>query len=307
MKMRRLLSCMMALLLAVSMPLTALADDWYLDEGDITVSASESGQTVSQGSTTQNDNAPVISQSRPESSSSGNSGSGSSANTDSAPTGNTDSAPTDNSNSTPHTITITADKNATANVTLNGVNINADGAAIQTSGEGNVVIELDGENKVQSGYQHAGVEKQNSGNLTITDKNETVGSLEANGGYLGSGIGGGNNGDGTDITITDGKVTANGGALGSGIGGGSNGDGTSITITGGTVQAYGGKGGAGIGGGDNGDGCDITISGGSVTAVGGAPKNDDGTDNVYESGAGIGGGAYGSGDNITIKNNSKIF
>ena len=34
MKMRRLCSCIMALLLAVSMPLTALAEDWYLENGD---------------------------------------------------------------------------------------------------------------------------------------------------------------------------------------------------------------------------------------------------------------------------------
>ena len=47
MKMRRLCAYIMALLLAASMPLTAVAEDWYLENGDISVNASESGQTVS--------------------------------------------------------------------------------------------------------------------------------------------------------------------------------------------------------------------------------------------------------------------
>ena len=49
MKPRRILSCMMALLLVISLPVSALADTWYLENGDIAVNATESGQTVSQG------------------------------------------------------------------------------------------------------------------------------------------------------------------------------------------------------------------------------------------------------------------
>lgn len=37
----------MALLLVCSLPVSAFADKWYLDEGSITVNATESGQTVS--------------------------------------------------------------------------------------------------------------------------------------------------------------------------------------------------------------------------------------------------------------------
>ena len=56
----------------------------------------------------------------------------------------------------------------------------------------------------------------------------------------------------------------------------------------GSLKATGGKYGAGIGGGDYGSGKNITITGGTVTARGG------------NQGAGIGGGEYGSGQNITI-------
>lgn len=315
MKMRRLCAYIMALFLVVSMPLRAFANPWYLDEGDITVSANQSGQTVSQGQQQDvPDSAPVISQSRPASDPSGNSGSGSSGsagsgsseNTDSAPTENPDSAPTDNSNSTPHTITITADAGSTANVTLDGVNINSDGAAILTSGGGNVTIELDGENQVQSGYQHAGVEKQNSGNLTITDDSGSDGSLTANGGDGGAGIGGKIESGASDITISDGTVTATGGEGGAGIGGGAQGgNGSNITISGGTVEAYGGTDAAGIGGGYRGNGSNITISGGTTTATGGDPQETSG-DKAVGGGAGIGGGAYGEGNNITIKYNAQV-
>ena len=366
MKMRRLCAYIMALLLAVSMPLTALAEDWYLDEGNISVNASESGQTVSQGQQQDiPDSAPVISQSRPASGSSGNSGSGSSGsggsgssgnsgsgssgsaesgssgNTDAAPTGNPDSAPTDNSNSTPHTITINAAPGTTANVTLDGVKINAGGAAIQTSGGGNVTIELDGKNTVKSGSNHAGVEKNNSGKLTITDDNKTAGSLEATGGEGGgAGIGGGVGSNGSDITISGGTVNANGGTNAAGIGGGAKddaingGNGSNIIISGGTVTANGGEGGAGIGGGKGSNGSDITISGGTVNAKGGTDaagigggSNGNGSnitisgstttatggdaresspDKVVGGGAGIGGGAYGEGNNIAVKYTAQV-
>lgn len=188
MKMRRLLSCMMALLLAVSMPLTAVAEDYDLVIGSVTVNASEGEQTVTQENNPDRQNYA-------------------------------DSSPNISSSSTTsNTVTINADAGSTAKVTLDGVNINSDGAAILTSGGGNVVIELDGENMVQSGDQHAGVEKQNSGKLTITDDNETAGSLEATGGKGGAGIGGKHESDASNITISGGTVKATGGEGGAGIG-----------------------------------------------------------------------------------------
>ena len=66
MKMKRLISGIIALVLIMGMPVSAFAADWYLEEGDITVSADSSGQTVSQGGgAAVADNAPVVRHFRP--------------------------------------------------------------------------------------------------------------------------------------------------------------------------------------------------------------------------------------------------
>ena len=278
--MTRLLSLV---LLGTFIPGFVLADNWYLENGDITVTATEASQTVSQGSTTKPDSAPIISNS----------------------SGGESSASTNN------TVTIKAEGNATANVTLENVNIDTGtrgGAAITTSGEGNVNIELDGTNTVQSGNDHAGVEKKGDGTLTITDENKdgsltatggniTIegGKIEANGGNFGAGIGGGQGGSGSGITIKGGNVTAQSSWSGAGIGGGGGGSGNNITISDGEVTAKGGTFGAGIGGGgDGGGGNNITIDGGKVTAQGG------------NNGAGIGGGFRSNGIGITISGDAQV-
>ena len=247
---------MIALVMSVSLPMTTYAANWYLEDGSVTVNADNSGQTVTQGSTSTPDEAPVITQR------------GSSAETS-------------------NTITINASENATANVTISDVNINTSDAAVFTKGKGNVNIELDGTNTLKSSNWHAGLEKNNDGKLTITDKNEN-GKLIATGSRYGAGIGGGNQRNGSNITITGGEITAIGGYNGAGIGGGDLGGGSNITITGGEITAIGGYSGAGIGGGNYKDGNDINIAGGKVTATGG------------DYGAGIGGGNQGNGKNITI-------
>ena len=165
-------------------------------------------------------------------------------------------------------------------------------AALSVQGDGNVEIELDGDNELKSGTQSAGLEKNSTGTLTLKDDNKEAGSLTATGGFNSAGIGGGYLGDGKNITITGGTVTATGGSSGAGIGGGREGKGENITITGGTVNATGNEDGAGIGGGSSGSGENITITGGEVTASGG--------DNWDDCGAGIGGGNGGVGKNITI-------
>lgn len=204
----------------------------------------------------------------------------------------------------------------------------ADGAAVSVSG--NSSIELDGKNTISSGMGHAGIEKaDDNGTMTIKDDNNVSGSLTANGGFGGAGIGGGNNADGSDITITGGNVTANGGGHAAGIGGGSSsysggGNGSDITISGGNVTANGGTAGAGIGGGYLGSGSDITIKDNAdVTANGGkwgagigGGRGGDGSDisisdsNVSASGgaagAGIGGGRGGKGENVTISGSSTV-
>ena len=183
-------------------------------------------------------------------------------------------------------------------------------AALSVEGDGNVEIELDGDNELKSGTQSAGLEKNSTGTLTLKDDNNEAGSLTATGGFNSAGIGGGYLGDGKNITITGGTVTATGGSSGAGIGGGREGKGENITITGGTVNATGNEDGAGIGGGSSGSGENITITGGEVTASGGDNWDDcgagigggtGGTVNATGTdGAGIGGGNGGVGKNITI-------
>ena len=256
MKGKKIVSTLLALLLLASLPVSALAATWDIGNGDIIVNAGSGGQTVTQGGgAAVEDNAPVI-----------------------------------KGSSTENTVTINAEKDQTANVTLSGANIDvssAGKAAVSTTGEGNVNIELNGSNALKSGHSHAGLEKNNDGNLTIQDKDKD-GSLNAKGGQDGAGIGGGSSGAGSDITITGGKVTARGGNYGAGIGGGAYGNGSDITVTGGEVTANSGNYGAGIGGGGWGNGNNISISGGKVTATGGTFA------------AGIGGGMHRDGNDITI-------
>ena len=265
---RRLFALALALLLAVSLPVSALAATWYLENGDITIRATENGQYVSQGDKHDvKDDDPTISQN-------------------------------DSSTSTVRVIKVIAEEDATANVTLDGVNIDTsktppigrDQAALRTEGDGDVNIELDGDNYLKSSFAShaAGLNKGNSGTLTINDEDNN-GKLEAVGGHDGAGIGGGQNSSASDITITGGTITARGGSTGSaaGIGGGSWGSGNNITISGGDVTAIGSIYASGIGGELNGS--NITISNGKVTAIGGD-----------QGGAGIGGGLWYSGSDITI-------
>ena len=190
-----------------------------------------------------------------------------------------------------NTVTIeTEKKDDKVEVTLKDVNIDASSrneAAVSVTGKGDTNIELDGDNKLQSGSGHAGLEHNKtdtSGELTIQD-NDKNGSLKAAGGQYGAGIGGAGAANDAQVKITGGKITATGGEYGAGIGGGFKGSGD-VTISGGEIHANGGNYGAGIGGGDYSSG-KVTISGGEINATGGYL------------GAGIGGGEKGSGD-VTI-------
>ena len=262
MKGKKIVSTLLVLLLLASLPVSAHAAVWDIGKGDITISAGSGGQTVTQG-----DGAAVE-----------------------------DSAPVITGSSTENTVTINAEKDQTASVTLSGADIDVSGkgkAAVSTTGEGNVSIELDGENTLKSATNHAGLEKNNGGSLTIADEDKN-GKLTAEGGIYGAGIGGGYEGEGSNIAITGGEVEATGGIGGAGIGGGKNGAGSSIAITGGEVKATGGKYGAGVGGGLSGNGNHITITGGEVKATGGL------------NGAGIGGGLWGKGKDITISGDAQL-
>lgn len=312
MNIRKLLTRLVSLaLIAVFLPTVAMADTWYLEDGSITVSATDSGQNISQGGVTKEDSAPVIRN-------------------------------RDSSASTTNNVTIRADTGATANVTLEDTNIDTTGgagpngagdAAVRTEGGGNVNLNVELDNTLQSGNGHAGVEKGNGGNLTIGSESGS-GQLVATGGSSGAGIGGGENTGAENITITGGDIFATGNHGAAGIGGGWRGNGTDITITGGNITAVGKTkssrdvGGAGIGGGGNqtpdpGIGSNIKITGGSVTAVGGnyaagiggsyLSKGENITIIDAEviakggaNGAGIGGGDSGDGSNISISGNANV-
>lgn len=312
MNIRKLLTRLVSLaLIAVFLPTVAMADTWYLEDGSITVSATKSGQNVSQGGVTKEDSAPVIRN-------------------------------RDSSASTTNNVTIRADTGATANVTLEDTNIDTTGgagpngagdAAVRTEGGGNVNLNVELDNTLQSGNTRAGVEKGNGGNLTIGSESGS-GQLVATGGDGGAGIGGGENAGAENITITGGDIFDTGNHGAAGIGGGWRGNGTDITITGGNITAVGKTkssrdvGGAGIGGGGNqtpdpGIGSNIKITGGSVTAVGGnyaagiggsyLSKGENITIIDAEviakggaNGAGIGGGDSGDGSNISISGNANV-
>ena len=265
--------------LVVGMTLPAFAQDWYIEDGDISISAGENGNNVTQGSTTKENDTDTVIKSK------------------------------DSSTASSNTVTIDADEGKTVNVTLDNVTINVDEGykygydsnayktAVSVTGSGNTNIELNGNNTLTSGYGHASLEHNktdDSGTLTIQDEknddgsakgsaSDTTGSLTATGGYHGAGIGGSDGHDG-QATITGGKITATGGNGAAGIGGGAGdkyaavgGDGD-VTISGGTITATGGSGAAGIGGGRDGNGT-VIITDGDITAKA-----------TGQFGAGIGGG-----------------
>lgn len=283
--------------LVVGMTLPAFAGTWYIENGDISISAGESGNDVTQnGETTKNDTDTVITN-------------------------------RDTSTASSNTVTIDADEGKTVNVTLDNVTINVDEGyehgydpnayktAVSVTGSGNTNIELNGNNTLTSGYGHAGLEHNktdDSGTLTIQDEknddgsakgsaSDTTGSLTATGGYHSAGIGGSDKQDG-QVTITGGEIIANGGSQGAGIGGGAYGNGT-VTVTDGDITAKAtGNYGAGIGGGYGaipedtliGGNGTVTISGGTITEASGG----------YMA-AGIGSGYQGLGT-VTIEGDAVI-
>ena len=96
-------------------------------------------------------------------------------------------------------------------------------AAVTVQGGGDATIELDGDNKLKSGGYKAGLEKngdESSGKLTIKDDKGKDGSLTAEGGFGGAGIGGGIGSTGSSITIQGGTIEAVGGSNAAGIGDG---------------------------------------------------------------------------------------
>ena len=197
--------------IVVSSGIPAYAERWNIAKGDITVEAGGAGGTnkVTQGETTKEDTDTVI-------------------------TGESDKS----------TVTIDTSK-GDVDVTFDDLKIDVSGktevdgsgdgstresnAAVTVQGDHDATIELDGKNELKSGGYHAGLEKNDemsedgetiSGKLTIKDDNDTKGSLTAEGGDGGAGIGGGKESTGSGITIQGGAVKAVGGSNAAGIGDG---------------------------------------------------------------------------------------
>ena len=137
-----------------------------------------------------------------------------------------------------HTVTIDTSK-GNVDVTFDDLKIDVSGkkegdgssdspidksnAAVTVQGNGDATIELDGDNELKSGSGNAGLEKnkhESKGTLTIKDDKGKDGSLTAEGGEGGAGIGGGAERTGSNITIRGGTIEAVGGAGAAGIGDG---------------------------------------------------------------------------------------
>ena len=214
----------------------AFAKTWYIEDGDITISASETKGTnkVSQGAEPEVEDTGTIITNREKDASS-------------------------------HTVTINAG-NDKVEVTLDNVNIKADSGSALIS-KGDVTLTLKGDNHLTGGNggssSYGGDGITSSGSLTISG-----GTVTATGGDSTSSVGSGGSGISSNgsLTITGGEndsLTAKGGSGRSGIfsSGG-------VTISGGTVNATGGSSGS-----DSGDGIhsgSLTMKGGTVNTKGGS-------------------------------------
>ena len=256
----------------------AFAGTWYIENGDITVKAGETGNNVTQNNvTTENDPDTIITNQNKDTASS-------------------------------NTVTIDA-RSDKVEVTLQDVNIKADSGSALTS-KGDVTLTLKGENHLTggngSGNSSDGSGISSRGSLTITG-GETD-SLTAKGGS------GEKGGDGIysseRVAISGGTVTATGGdSTGSDGSGGYGIYSSGVTISGGTVTANGGSGKDGSGdgifsfdpvaisggstvtanGGNGGSlgGGSVTISGGTVNANGGDGQDGYGGDGIRSSSGGV--------------------
>ena len=192
--------------IVVSSGIPAYAARWDIANGDITVKAgdAEGKNKVSQGETIDKDD------------------------TNTVITGESDK----------NTVTIDTSK-GDVDVTFDDLKIDVSGkteedgsgdgpideskAAVTVQGDHDAAIELDGDNELKSGGYNAGLEKnehESKGTLTIKDDKGKDGSLTAEGGFGGAGIGGGIESTGSNITIRGGTIEAVGGSNAAGIGDG---------------------------------------------------------------------------------------
>ena len=232
-----------ALLTGAAFP--AFAGTYYIEEGDITISAgTEAGtnkvEQTGKG-TVYNDKDTVITNQNQDKASS-------------------------------NTVTIDAGKDK-VEVTLKDVNIKADSGSALTS-NGDVTLTLKGDNHLTggSGDTYGGDGITSSGSLTISG-----GTVTATGGNSTDSVGSGGSGIYSvsgDVAISGGTVTANGGSGKDGYGGNGISSSNGVAISGGTVTANGGSGNSS--GGNGISSTSTTISGGTVTANGGSGNSSGG-------------------------------
>ena len=234
---------------------------------------------------------------------------------------------------------VAGEKNA-LNITLDNATIKSDSddwddAVMKIAGEGDVNIELNGNNVLTSGLWSAGLgknDKDSTGRLTIRDdlKNDGTAKTDEEKKAEEDAVAAGKKGSEVENV---GSLTATGGKYGAGIGAsftGGNQSTSNIVIEGGTIKATGGEEAAGIGGSGYGAGGKlnkddpddrsqtITINGGNIVAngIGGGGRGSNGRggfgavtingghiQSVNDKGAGIGGGwgiQYAGGADVLI-------
>lgn len=325
----RVLSTATFLAMVASCTVPAFAGTYYLEKGDITVNAKEDGNHITQGDLYQDhlDEGKTIITDHEDKNDTSAVSNTVTINVDDNATGDVTikDANIDNScgryDTEKNGITVdTKSENAKANITLDNVTIkpgedgdggnNDGGAGLEVKGNGTANIELNGDNTLNGGIYHAGVEKDDTkgtGNLIIKDdyndngtekseeekKDSPTGSLTANGGFDAAGIGSSDYDHTSNIEISGGKVVASGGYDAAGIGGSKRGAAENIKISGGDITASAGSG-AGIGSGFDDDSHlygghanSIEITGGTIHAT-------------SNTGAGIGGSEQSDYVDITI-------
>ena len=273
---KRIVSAALALLLTAGIPMAALAEEYDLANGNITVSANDSGQYVSQVGGVANEKQTtetVIKQA-------------------------------DNTAATGNTITVETSGGAKAELTIEDLNVSSgDTSAIDVKGSSEAEITLKGDNKLET--NNASVIHVSEGHVTITgdgtlyadndpdsdhakigsnDSEEMSGSIHITG-----------NAQVTTGDDRDDHGVGNGAAIGSGRRGNMSGG---ITIDeNATVIASSSEDGAGIGSGLRGDMSGTITIGGNATVTG---------TSGYD-GAGIGSGENGTmSGTITIDGNAKV-
>lgn len=273
---KRIVSAALALLLSAGLPMAALAEEYDLANGNITVSADDSGQYVSQVG-------GVISEKQ---------------------TTETVIKQADNTTATGNTITVKTSGGAKAELTIEDLNVSSDNtSAIDVKGSSEAEITLKGDNKLET--NNASVIHVSEGHVTITGDGTLYADNDSDSDHAKIGSNGSEDMSGSIHITGNAQVTTgddrddhgvgNGAAIGSGRRGNMSGG---ITIDeNATVIASSSEDGAGIGSGLRGDMSGTITIGGNATVTG---------TSGYD-GAGIGSGENGTmSGTITIDGNAKV-